>query len=452
MKAGMAKTHLVLHPNETIRTPRMLLLFASPDRWRGQNLLRQFILTYHRPMLNGKPLVAPITWGNWGGTTAEVHLDNIQNIIKHKLPIDYYWIDAGWYGKLGVEDWAGNVGWWEVKKDLYPNGMKPLSDLLKKSGRELMVWFEPERVMKGTPWANEHPDWMFHLGDNPTLLTNLGNPDACKFVTDAISKMIDDFGLGCYRQDFNMDPLPYWQANDAENRQGINEIRDTEGLYAFWDGLLQRHPNLMIDNCASGGRRIDLETTGRATPFWRTDGPRDAIAHQCHSYGLMGWVPLSAISEDREGDTYEFRSSMCSGLCINWFHSGDGPQKKMPADAPFAWGKKILDEYLTLRDFYYGDYYPLTPYTQDRSAWMGWQFDRPEKGDGMVQMFRRPDSLYESIRVQLRGIDPDATYSVTNIDEPGSKDISGRELAENGLLIVIKDKPGAVVITYKKKS
>lgn len=452
MKAGMARTHLVLHPGETIRTPRMLLLFYSPDRWRGQNLLRQFILKHHRPKLNGKPMVAPITWGNWGGTSAEVHLDNIRNIIKYKLPIDYYWIDAGWYGKLGVEDWAGNVGFWDVKKDLYPDGMQPLSDLLNKNGRQLMVWFEPERVIEGTPWAKEHPDWMLRHGkDNNTLLMNLGNPEACKFVTDAISKKIDEFGLGCYRQDFNMDPLPYWQANDAENRQGINEIRHIEGLYAFWDGLLQRHPNLIIDNCASGGRRIDLETTGRATPFWRTDGPRDAVAHQCHSYGLQMWIPLSAISEDREGDTYEFRSSMCSSLCVNWFHSGDGPQRKMPADAPFAWAKKILGEYLSIRDFYYGDYYPLTPYTQDRTAWMGWQFDRPEQGDGMVQVFRRAESLYEAIRLKLRGLDPEATYTLTNLDVAGETVATGRELLENGLSIAIKEKPGAVVIRYRRK-
>jgi len=132
---------------------------------------------------------------------------------------------------------------------------------------------------------------------------------------------------------FNMDPLPYWQAADAPNRQGMSEIRHIEGLYAFWDELLKRHPDLLIDNCASGGRRIDLETVGRSTPFWRTDGPRDPVAHQCHTYGLLSWVPLSSTSQDREGDTYEFRSSMGSALCINWMHSGcgrGGPARMAP--------------------------------------------------------------------------------------------------------------------------
>ena len=343
VRAGMAQTSLVLHPGEAIRTPSMLALFYQGDRWRGQNLLRQFLLAHHRPQRNGRPMVAPVTCGNWGGTRAEVHLDNIRRFIEERLPIEYYWIDAEWYGNMtGDTSWASNVGRWNVRTNLYPQGFKPLSEALRKDGRELMLWFEPERVVAGTPWHREHRDWMFDLG-NGTLLFNLGNADACRFVTDFISDRIREFGLGCYRQDFNMDPLPYWQKADAPNRKGFSEIRHIEGLYAFWDGLLARDPNLIIDNCASGGRRIDLETVGRATPFWRTDGPRDAIAHQCHTYGLLAWVPFSATSQDREGDDYEFRSSICSSLCINWAHSGDGPCEKLPADFPFAWARRVAD-------------------------------------------------------------------------------------------------------------
>jgi alpha-galactosidase len=446
-KAGMARTHLKLHPGETIRTPRVLLLFYQGERWRGQNLLRQFILAHHRPKRNGEPLVAPITCGNWGGTRADVHMDNIQKFIQHELPIEYYWIDAEWYG---AGSWAADVGSWGVNRKLYPEGFKPLSDALKATDRKLMVWFEPERVMKGTEWAKAHPEWMFDVGAD-TLLLNLGNKEACKFVTEYISQKIDEFGLGCYRQDFNMDPLGYWHAADAPDRQGMSEIRHIEGLYAFWDGLLAKHPDLIIDNCASGGRRIDLETTGRATPFWRTDGPRDAIAHQCHSYGLLAWVPLSAISQDREGDTYEFRSSMCSALCINWDHSGDGPREKHPADFPYAWGKKVLDEYLTIRDFYYGDYYPLTNYSQATDVWMAYQLDRPESGKGLVVVLRRPESSYESARFCLQGLDPKASYRVTNLDDKQQTSLTGEELTRKGFAVSLESKPGTALLVYERQ-
>ena len=447
LKAGLARTHLRLFPGESIRTPRLLLLFYQGDRWRGQNLLRQFILAHHRPQRSGQPLLAPITCGNWGGTRAEVHLDNIQKFIGHQLPIEYYWIDAEWYGQ---GNWAANVGNWRVNTQLYPAGFKPLSDALKASGRELMLWFEPERVMKGTEWHKEHGAWMLDTGGD-TVLFNLGNPQARQFVTDFISDRIVEFGLGCYRQDFNMDPLPYWQAADAPDRQGITESKHIEGLYAFWDGLLKRHPNLLIDNCASGGRRIDLETTSRSTPFWRTDGPRDAIAHQCHTYGLMPWVPLSATSQDREGDDYEFRSSMCSALCINWAHSGDGPCERLPENFPFAWAKTALDQYLGLRQYYYGDYYPLTGYSQATDVWMAYQLDGPAPGKGLVVALRRPSSPYQSARFGLHGLDARASYRVTNLDSKQQVTLSGSELTRDGLEVVLPTKPGSALLVYERQ-
>lgn len=447
MRAGLAQSRLRLRPGEEIRTPSMALVFYAGERWRGQNLWRQFVLAHHRPRLDGKPLVAPITSGNWGGTRAEVHLDNIDKMIRHDLPVAYYWIDAEWYGTGG---WPVNVGRWEVKRDLYPNGFKPLSDALRKGGRELMLWFEPERVFKGTPWHAQRGEWLLDVGGD-NLLFNLGIPEARQFLTDFILTKVDEFGLGCYRQDFNMDPLPFWRKADAPDRQGLSEIRYIEGLYAFWDGLLAGRPGLMIDNCASGGRRIDLETLGRATPYWRSDGPRDPIAHQCHTYGLLAWAPLSATSQDRPGDDYEFRSSMCSALCLNWWHTGDAPAEKIPADFPFDWARATLVQYLGLRDFYYGDYYPLTTYSQARDQWMAYQLDGPELGRGLIVALRRPDSPYEGARIPLRAIDVEATYEITNLDTNEKTSIGGQVLAQQGIPVAIDRKPGSALLTYQRR-
>ena len=74
----------------------------------------------------------------------------------------------------------------------------------------------------------------------------------------------------------------------------MSEIRHIEGLYRFWDYLLARFPNMVIDNCASGGRRLDLETTSRSIPLWRTDyNYGEPNGYQNHTHSLNMFLPLN---------------------------------------------------------------------------------------------------------------------------------------------------------------
>ena len=70
-----------------------------------------------------------------------------------------------------------------------------------------------------------------------------------------------------------------------------------------------------------------------------------------------------------------------------------------------------------------------------RDNWIAWQFNTPERGEGVVQAFRRAESPYESIRVKLHDLDPEAIYTLTNLDATGTTEVAGRELMEKGLLI-----------------
>jgi alpha-galactosidase len=112
--------------------------------------------------------------------------------------------------------------------------------------------------------------------------------------------------------------------------------------------------------------------------------------------------------------------------------------------------RRLIAQWRQVAGYYYGDYYPLTPYTTDESAWVAWQFDRPETGDGMVQAFRRFASPIEEVRYKLRGLEAKAQYAVSNLDAAGQIQFSGQELNEKGLPVAIRDQPGAVIITYRQ--
>ena len=81
---------------------------------------------------------------------------------------------------------------------------------------------------------------------------------------------------------------------------------------------------------------------------------------------------------------------------------------------------------------------------------MAWQFDRPERSEGMVQVFRRAQSFYEAARFKLSGLAADARYAVRNLDAPEASEITGRELMEKGLYVALLGAPAAAVVTYKK--
>ena len=97
------------------------------------------------------------------------------------------------------------------------------------------------------------------------------------------------------------------------------------------------------------------------------------------------------------------------------------------------------------------DYYPLTSYSLDDSAWIAWQFDVPEQGRGMIQAFRRSESPYESVRLSLHGLDPDAHYLVSNIDSGPSQKMTGHELTAPGLLLKAPTRASALVVYYEKE-
>jgi len=82
-------------------------------------------------------------------------------------------------------------------------------------------------------------------------------------MTRFLSAVQKNYELTVLRFDYNIDPAAFWIANDGPDRDGVTERLCVEGLYTMWDEILASHPGLLLDSCASGGRRIDLEVLSR---------------------------------------------------------------------------------------------------------------------------------------------------------------------------------------------
>jgi alpha-galactosidase len=443
VRAGQEHTHFKLLPGEEVRGPLVALEFYDGDWSSAQNVWRRWMIAHNLPRVGGK-LPSPQLAGEPGNVTNIMMDGNEANMrelldrfLEERIPLDYWWMDAGWYP---IRTGWKNTGTWEPDPQRFPRGLRVVTDYAHSKGIKSIVWFDVERVAPGTWLYEKHPEWLLGQEGQEKLLY-LGNPDAWRWLVEHVSQLIKEQGIDFYRQDLNFDPLPIWRANDAADRQGITEIRHVTGYLAYWDELRRRFPNLRIDTCSGGGGHDDLESLRRAVPLWRSDYTYEATAMQNITHGIAMWIPYYGTGINRV-DPYSFRSDMCPAAVLQI----NARDRGLDYDSL----RRMCSQWRAIAEYYYGDFYALTAYNTREDTWAAFQFNRPEAGDGMVQVFRRPGSAYEAARFQLRGLQPGAVYTVANLDERISKELTGRELMNDGLSTVITAKPGALVITYHR--
>ncbi|MDR1454731.1 MAG: alpha-galactosidase [Tannerella sp.] len=459
LKSGMGKMRITLHPAESMRSPRISLLFwKGADRMEGHNRFRRLVTAHYSRKIDGKPVEYPLSGGAFdhhpksgdvvcGTLTADFAVALVKRHRQFDIVPELFWLDAGWY-RLDTEGedgtWLHNIGNWTIDPVRFPDGLRPIADAAHDAGAKFMVWFEPERVRPKSEIGLAHPEWLLAVPGRESRVMNLGHPEALHWLTEHVTDFIRKEGIDYYRQDCNIDPLPYWDLNDAPDRVGMTQIRHIEGLYAFWDSLLTRFPNLIIDNCASGGRRLDIETNLRSAPFWSSDYVFDEPdGHQCHTYGLNFYLPVhgrAAYSTDR----YMFRSSLGATIVMNWSVAGRDSE---PVEAI----QQRMKEFKELRPCFYGDFYPLTDtknFTGD-AVWLAYQMNRPAEGDGFILAFRRRNSPDESIPVRPGGLDARAIYELFYEDYGIRLNRTGSELMQ-GFDITIPEQQASLMIHYRK--
>jgi alpha-galactosidase len=462
VEIGMERTNFRLLPGETLRQPSVLV-FVRKNQTR-----REFKTMVHRFMLENKvprdaqgqiipPILAVASGG--GNKTPKMMTDILQYGVEHQLPFDTYWIDAGWYGAPHADELYGNcgpnwsryVGDWRVNTTTHPTGdLLPIADAVHAAGLKFLLWFEPERMTDSAPILKTHPEYRHGQ------LVDYGNPEALAWIQSTIYGIIAKHGIDVYRQDFNMDPGPVWRGMDAPDRVGVAEAKHIAGMYTFLDDMRARFPNILQENCASGGRRIDVEMISRAHTYCRSDyyvgrKPGDAafILGQSGTLNLMPYLPFQGCEFNGVpvGDDYAAFSIISSGTVITPSDFDGGIIRRKITDAETAWFKKVFDVAVRMRPFYMGDFYPLTDETGvGDDVWCAWQCDRPDLKAGFAIAFRRGAAKEEVRTFTLGGIDPKATYRVEPYDGPTSV-VAGSELQK----WTVKRAPRAFQLVFYRK-
>lgn len=423
LAVGLADCDFFLHPGESVRFP-LTLCVKGDTKLAARQYFRRILREHYSPQAGRvQEIRLPIAiqaydryyagqcgtnknpfWNTEAGQLAEIDaLDAIPSM-------DTIWLDAAWF-KECFPMGAGNYSF----VDGFPNGLRRVSDYARAKGKRFLLWFEPERVVFGTEMEREHPAFLLRTSQIPgTGLFNLSDPNALAYLTDFIGDFIEREGIDIYRQDANADPLPFWRAADSPDRRGVTEMHYVEGLYKLWDSLRARFPDLLIDNCCSGGRRLDIEALSRSVSLWRSDTgcfPEhdDFVTSVWNTQQVMSlnrYLPYTAVG-NWVNAPYDVRSTGTAGIACNY--------DVLDPDFDFATAEHILSEVARVRPLWNGDFYPLTEIDSRDDTWAAYQLHRD--GAGAVYAFRKKNAREDTFTASLYAIDPAATYAIRLTDE-----------------------------------
>ena len=445
IKAKQEKFNAYLLPGEEVRSPLVSLTFYDGGNpLKGFNTFRDWQKDV--TVIQGKNanLTGFVIANEFSTLTCDQLIEKVNSIDESVMNgIDYFWMDAGWY-KYN-ESWYDGVGNWTANENRFPETIKPLSDAMAAKGKKFLLWYEPERVRENTVLYNkgvENKGWTVQIEDN--IMWNLASDGACDYLCEYILNSMKTNGVSMYRQDFNFTPLAYWEKSDKDyfgGRTGITENHYVTNLYRYLDFLLDGIDGLVIDNCASGGKRLDIEMLRRSVPLWRSDyncGDADGNikedvleATQSMTYGLSFWIPYS-------GTNRYFHSEYASRTAILTHQSLYEP----PVEE--------LTKYSEVSRYMQGRYFPLKDGKTDLSEFLAMQFDIGDGSEGAAVVYKRENVKQNEYNLVLNGLDPDAQYTVYSIDSPDeTASLDGRTLMKGGIKISAENTPGAYIIFYK---
>ncbi|MGW3350557.1 alpha-galactosidase [Nonomuraea rubra] len=230
--------------------------------------------------LRSRPLpVRPVTLNNWEATYFDHGLDRLLELAGRaaEAGIERFVLDDGWF-RHRRHDRAG-LGDWYVDEGVWPDGLHPLADRVRKLGMQFGLWFEPEMVNPDSDLAREHPDWILgHAERMPPpqrhqQVLDLARPEAYAYLLERLDTLVGEYALDYIKWDHNRDIA-------EPVHDGVPGVHaQTLATYRLLDELRARHPGLEIESCSSGGARVDYGILARTDRVWTSDS-NDALDRQ----------------------------------------------------------------------------------------------------------------------------------------------------------------------------
>ncbi len=340
-----------LKPGEKFVTVPVAVGVSRADFDAAMGQLTRYRRKIRRPNADNENL--PVIFNDYmnclfGDPTTQKEIPLID--AASEIGCEYFVIDAGWYAP---GEWWDSVGEWQQCKERFPGGIEEVTGYIRKKGMIPGVWLELEVMGINCEKAKKAPDdWFFvrhgkRVFDRSRYQLDFRNPAVIEHVDEVIDRVINQYGAGYIKMDYNIEPGIGTELYADSVGQGLLEH---ERAYLKWlDGVFARYPNLVIENCSSGGLRTDYAMLSRYSIQSTSD------QEDYKNYATIAANAPAALTPEqaavwsyplRDGDEEETVYNMVNALLLRIHQSGHIPQLSVERRAMV---KEGIDYYKAIR-------------------------------------------------------------------------------------------------------
>ncbi|WP_283680412.1 alpha-galactosidase [Lentilactobacillus sp. Marseille-Q4993] len=413
-----------LAPNAEFQTPEAVVSFSDS----GLNQLSQQLGKFYEKHLvnpNFANELRPILINNWEATEFNINEEKLTSFAKtaKKIGIEMLVLDDGWFGKRN--DDTSSLGDWKVNLDKFPSGLGHLSESIHGLGMKFGLWFEPEMISQNSDLFREHPEWLIVApGRKPTpqrhqSVLDMSRDDVVEYLFESMAKIIEDNQIDYVKWDMNRNITEAFGAKLSADQQLEFGHRYILGVYALYQKLIDKFPNVLFESCASGGGRFDLGMMYYAPQAWTSDDT-DAMERIKIQYGTSYGYPLSmmgahisAVPNGLNGRQTPLSTRANVAYFGDFGYELDITSLDESIIAEMKQQVEFYKEYRRL--FQFGKFYRIESPYDNRGSYSSWEVvdeNQDVAVAALYQTMQRPNDSY--VRLYFKGLDEDKQYLVNN--------------------------------------
>lgn len=425
-----------LLPGESFAVPEAALVYSAQGLGKMQ---RTFHDLWRGHLLRGawKDRERPVLINNWEATYFDFTTEKLLAIAEKAAAsgIELLVMDDGWFGKRNRDD--SSLGDWVVNEEKLAGGLARLANGVGALGMKLGLWFEPEMVSPDSDLYRAHRDWAIAVsGRTPTqsraqYVLDLSRADVRDYVFNAVSAVLRSAAIAYVKWDMNRALTDVGSAVLPPERAGELHHRYVLGVYELQERLLTAFPDLLLENCSSGGGRFDPAMLYYSPQIWCSDDT-DAIERLAIQEGTALVYPpatmgahVAACPNHACGRSTPFMTRAFVALAGTFGYELDITTLSPDEAAQIPHQVALYKRYNALVRT--GDYYRVASFAQNHEwdAWLIAAKDRSCVLLTVVQVLNHPNYRSRKIPLPVGALSDDARYRVTRETSDGTADDLG---------------------------